>query len=104
MLNPASPKEKYVTLTVAAGDFAIWGDEAICLNGNSVGYVTSGGFGAASECHIALGFVDIDACVRGGQFSVEILGELRDAELHENPIYDAAGTRMRPDAGREICR
>ena len=95
VLNPAPPKEKYVTLTVAAGDFAIWGDEAIFLDGNSVGYVTSGGFGAASECHIALGYVDIDAYVRGGQFSVEILGELRDAELHENPIYDAAGTRMR---------
>ena len=76
VLNPAPPKEKYVTLTVAAGDFAIWGDEAIFLDGNSVGYVTSGGFGAASECHIALGYVDIDAYLRGGQFSVEILGRI----------------------------
>ena len=89
------PREKYVTLTVDAGDCAIWGDEAIFLDGKLVGAVTSGGFGPATESHIALGYVDADAYTAVGRFQVEILGEMRDAELCHQPVYDPAGTRMR---------
>ena len=89
------PKEKRVTLIVDAGNCAIWGDEAIFLDGELVGAVSSGGFGPVSECHIALGYVDVDACTSSGQFSVEILGELRDARLCDEPVYDPSGSRMR---------
>ncbi len=95
VLNSPPPREKFVTLTVDAGDCAVWGDEAIFVDSNPVGYVTSGGFGPKSERHIALGYVDIAAYSIRAQYSVEILGQLRDAQLHLQPIYDPSGSRMR---------
>ncbi len=94
-LNYAPPREKYATFTVDAGDCAIWGDEAIFLDHEPVGYVTSGGFGPAIGKHIALGYINCDAYKPGGQYAVEILGQLRDAELQTTILYDPSGTRMR---------
>ncbi len=95
VMNHAPPRVKRITLMVDAGDCAIWGDEAIFLDGELVGAVSSGGFGPVSECHIALGYIDVEASTGSGQFSVEILGELRPAELCNEPVYDPAGARMR---------
>lgn len=89
------PREKYITLTVDAGDCAIWGDEAIFLDGEAVGYVSSGGFGPASEQHIALGYVNYDAYRPGGKYQVEVLGKLRPADLKTEILYDPSGSRMR---------
>ena len=94
-LNYDSPREKYATFSVDAGNCAIWGDEAIFLDGEAIGYVTSGGFGPACEKHIALGYVNCDAYRPGGQYSVEILGQLRPAELQTEPLYDPSGSKMR---------
>ena len=95
VMNYPPPREKFVTLTVAAGDCAIWGDEAIFLHNEPVGYVTSGGFGPASAQHIALGYINCDAYRPGEQFSVEILGQLRPAVLQTEPLYDPSGSKMR---------
>ena len=94
-LNYAPPREKYATFSVDAGDAAIWGDEAIFLDGEPVGYVSSGGYGPAVEQHIALGYVRCDAYKLGGRYAVEMFGELRDAELQTEPMYDPSGSRMR---------
>ncbi len=94
-LNCAPPREKLATFTVDAGDCAIWGDEAIFLDNEPVGYVTSGGFGPAANQHIALGYVNCDAYRPGGVYAVEILGKLREAELKTEPLYDPTGSRMR---------
>ena len=93
--NYPPPKYKLITLVVDAGNCAIWGDEAIFLDGQLVGAVTSGGFGPYCEQHIALGYIEHEVCTSTGQFSVEILGSLRDAELCEKPVYDPSGIRMR---------
>ncbi len=89
------PRYKLITLVVDAGNCAIWGDEAIFLDGQLVGAVTSGGYGPHCEQHIALGYIEHELQTSTGQFSVEILGELRDAELCEQPVYDPSGIRMR---------
>lgn len=94
-LNAPPAREKFATFTVDAGDCAIWGDEAIFLDGEAVGYVTSGGFGPHCEQHIALGYVNCDAYRPGGQYAVEILGQLRPAELQGAVLYDPSGSRMR---------
>ena len=94
-LNYAPPRENYATFSVDAGDCAIWGDEAIFLDGEAIGYVTSGGFGPAVEQHIALGYVNCDAYQPGGQYAIEILGDLRDAELQTEALYDPTGSKMR---------
>ena len=95
VLRYLTPKEQFITLTVDAGDCAVWGDEAIFLNNEPVGYVTSGGFGPECESHLALGYVDVSAYQAGGQYGVEILGKICDAQLQTEPVYDASGSRMR---------
>ncbi len=88
-------RERPITLTVEAGDCAIWGDEAVFLDGEAVGYVSSGGWGPVVVQHIALGYVRPDAFQPGGNYSVEVLGQLRPATLHSEPLYDPTGARMR---------
>ena len=95
VLAYSAQQEKFATFTVDAGDCAIWGDEAIYLDGEPVGYVSSGGWGPQTEQHIALGYVQTDAYRDGGAYAVEILGSLRPAQLHTKPLYDAAGGRMK---------
>ena len=51
--------------------------------------------GPVSETHITLGYVKTEAFNTGGHFSVEVLGQLRDAELQLEPLYDPDGKRMR---------
>ena len=94
-LNYPPPREKFATFTVDAGECAIWGDEAIFLDGKPVGYVTSGGFGPSVERHIALGYVNCDAYRPNGQYTVEILGQRRDAVLQTDVLYDPSGSKMR---------
>jgi dimethylglycine dehydrogenase len=95
VIDYAPAREKFATFTVDAGDCALWGDEAIFLDGEPAGYVTSGGFGPLSEKHIALGYLSFDAYQSGGQYSMEILGKLYPAELQAEPLYDPAGVKMR---------
>ena len=93
--NYAPPRERPIALTVEAGEDAIWGDEAIFLDGKPAGYVSSGGWGPVVEQHIALGYVTPDAYREGGDYAVEILGRLRKAQLQPQPLYDPQGGRMR---------
>jgi dimethylglycine dehydrogenase len=95
VLDYKPAREKYATFTVDADDGAIWGEEAIFLDGEPVGYVTSGGYGPVTEQHIALGYVQADKFEPNGGYAVEVLGELRPATLQVEPLYDPAGTRMR---------
>ncbi|MGB3177854.1 MAG: glycine cleavage T C-terminal barrel domain-containing protein, partial [Albidovulum sp.] len=95
VLAYGAARERPVTLTVEAGDCAIWGDEAIFLDGAPAGYVSSGGWGPVTGKHIALGYVRPDAFRPGGRYEVEVLGKLCPAEMHERPLYDPTGSRMR---------
>jgi dimethylglycine dehydrogenase len=95
VIDYAPAREKFVTFTVDAGNCALWGDEAIFLDGEPAGYVTSGGYGPLVEKHIALGYVSCNAWLTGGQYSIEILGKLCAAELQQQPLYDPDGVKMR---------
>ncbi|WP_120499125.1 FAD-dependent oxidoreductase [Roseovarius sp. EL26] len=94
-LNYQPARERPITLTVEADADAIWGDEAIFLDGKPVGYVSSGGWGPVTEQHIALGYVTPDAYSEGGAYTVEILGQHRAASLQPKPLFDPSGSRMR---------
>ncbi len=95
VLNSRPPREKMVTLTTQDTQTPIWGDEAIFMDGEPVGYVTSSGFGPQSQCQISLGYIDVDAHSARGKFTVEVLGKFIEAELHDQPLYDPTGSKMR---------
>ena len=88
-------REKYATFTVDAEDNAMWGDEAIFLDGEPVGYVTSGGWGPFVNQHIALGYIKPETFDEKNEFFIEILGKLMPAKLSSKPLYDPLGLKMR---------
>lgn len=83
------------TFILDARDADVIGDEPICLNGEVVGWVTSGGYAHASEASVALGYVQKEHADSEGPWQIELLGELLDAEIRHGPIWDANASRMR---------
>jgi glycine cleavage system aminomethyltransferase T len=88
-------RERIATFTVDAGADAVWGGEAVFLDAEAVGYVTSGGWGPFVGEHFAMGYVLPDAWQPGAAYEVEVLGRRRAAALRPRPVYDPEGTRMR---------
>ena len=89
------PREVRAAFTVDVDDADAWGEEAIFRDGEWVGYVSSGGYGAHVRESIALGYVRPDAVEPGAEYAIEILGEKRPARLHTTALFDPQGSRMR---------
>ncbi|MEM7300815.1 MAG: FAD-dependent oxidoreductase [Pseudomonadota bacterium] len=80
-----------------ATDADCLGDEPIWLDGKVVGWTTSGGYGHFVEQSLATGYLPSEhlSAAREKGVQVEILGELVDAVLQDEPPFDPAGERMR---------
>ena len=96
----SGPARRLVTLIVEpdpADPADVIGDEPIWHDGAVVGWVTSGGYTHHSRLSVALGYVPVGlaALGDGALFEIEIIGRRRPARLHEGPILDPAGLRMR---------
>ena len=89
------PAKKLVTLIVETNDIDVSNDEAILLNGEAIGYVSSGGYAHQTAKSIAMGYVPTIHACGGKLLQVEINGALYDAEVQSQPLYDAGGQRMR---------
>jgi dimethylglycine dehydrogenase len=88
-------RQKLVTLTVDAGDADVIGDEPILLDGEAVGWVTSGGFAHYTGHSVAMGYIRVEHLDESTEYSVEILGEMRRARIQTEPLYDPDAVRMR---------
>ena len=88
------PARKLVTLTIET-DMDVTLDEAIIKDGEAIGYISSGGYAHRVGRSMAMGYVAAEHAAAGSQVEVEILGEMRAAEVHGAPVYDADGGRMR---------
>ena len=91
----AGPKRKLVPLIVDAADADVVAWEPIWLDGEVVGWCTSGGFSHYTGKSLAQGFVPAHRAVDGLEVEIEILGERRKAVVHMAPLFDADGSRMR---------
>ena len=70
-------------------------DEAILKDGIATGYISSGGYAHHVGKSMAMGYVESAYAAPGTKLEVEILGELRSAEVQGTPLYDPDGKRMR---------
>ena len=61
----------------------------------AVGYVCSGGFAHHVGKSVALGYLPTALAANGQGLQVEINGEVFDARLQAEPLYDPTGARMR---------
>ena len=93
------PERRLLTWTVdvpAGRDQSdVMGDEPIWRNGEVVGWVTSGGYAHHSDVSVAMGYVPAELEHETGGWQIEILGDMRDATLQPEPIWDPQAAKMR---------
>ncbi|MCY4285881.1 MAG: FAD-dependent oxidoreductase [Thiotrichales bacterium] len=89
------PARKRVIFRVDANGVDALANEPVLCDGETVGWVTSGGFCHHLDASIALGYVPSALAERTGGFRIEILGEMRDAVIVPEPPFDPDGARMR---------
>ena len=77
------------------GEADVIGDEPVWLNGEVVGWVTSGGYAHHSDVSVAMGYVPAEHAETIDGWQIEILGVMRDATMSTKPIWDPNAERMR---------
>ncbi|MBY6200074.1 FAD-dependent oxidoreductase [Maritalea mobilis] len=80
---------------VDARDADVVAYEPIWLEGEVVGFCTSGGYSHHAQTSVALGFIPRNRVAEGLAVEIEILGDMRPAQLVTTPLFDADGSRMR---------
>ena len=91
-------RSKCVTLLIdGPSDTDPWGKEALVLNGEKVGRLTSGGWSVAFGKQIGMGYVRPGLAEVGQKLQVRMLRELWNAEVVEDSPYDPSNARIRID-------
>jgi dimethylglycine dehydrogenase len=91
----AGPVERFVPLLVEAQDADAAAVSIVYRGEETVGLVTSGGYGYRLRQSIALAYVRTDLAAPGTALEVEILGERRRAVVGAEPLYDPDNLRLR---------
>ena len=91
----SGPKRRLAQFIVDARDADVVAWEPIWLDGDVVGYCTSGGYSHFTGQSVALGFLPEGRAKDGLAVEIEILGERRPARVTTAPLFDADGARMR---------
>lgn len=91
----AGTARRLCAFVVQAEDADVQGYEPIWLEGDVVGFCTSGGFAHHAGVSVALGFLPTKRITDGLDVEIEILGKMRPAKVVTTPLFDADGTRMR---------
>ncbi len=89
------PSRRLCAFEVDAVDADVNAYEPIWLDGDVVGFCTSGGYSHHAQKSIAQGFLPTDRITDGLEVDIEILGKLCKARVITEPLFDADGTRMR---------
>ena len=93
--SATAPSRRLTTMVVDTDDADVSGDEPIMHDGETVGWVTSGGYGHWVGQSIALGYVPTEIPDDTDRLAVEILGDQRPATIRALPLHDPTGARMR---------
>ncbi|HEX9474667.1 MAG TPA: FAD-dependent oxidoreductase [Steroidobacteraceae bacterium] len=91
----SGPRERFVPLIVAAEEADAPAVSIVYQDKQSVGLVTSGGFGYRLNQSIALAYVRTDLATEGTELEVEIIGTRRRAVVGREPLYDPQNLRLR---------
>jgi dimethylglycine dehydrogenase len=91
-------RSKCVTLLIdGPADTDPWGKEALLMNGEKVGRLTSGGYSVAFGKQIGMGYVRPELAVPGTKLKVKMLRQEWDAVVTEDSPHDPANARIRQD-------
>ena len=91
-------RSKCCTLLIdGPADTDPWGKEALLLNGEKIGRLTSGGYSVAFGKQIGMGYVRPDLAEVGTRLKVRMNRELWDAVVVEDSPFDPSNARIRVD-------
>jgi dimethylglycine dehydrogenase len=91
-------RSKCVTVLIdGPADADPWGKEALLLNGEKIGRLTSGGWSVAFGKQIGMGYVRADLAGVGQKLQVRMLRQAWDAVVVEDSPFDPANARIRVD-------
>ena len=91
-------RSKCVTLLIdGPADADPWGREALLLDGQKIGRLTSGGYSVAFGRQIGMGYVRPDLAVVGTKLKLRMFRELWDAVIVEDSPYDPQNAVIRID-------
>jgi sarcosine dehydrogenase len=93
-------QKSLVTFAVEKEDVVLVGRETILRNGQSAGYLTSGGFGYSVGRPIGLGYVRHSAgitedFIMAGNYELVVANEVVKATAHVKPLYDPGNSRVK---------
>ena len=88
-------KRKLCTLTLADDRTIMLGKEPIRANGETIGWVASGGFGYSINKSIAYAYLPMEFSKVGTKLQIEYFGEQVNAEVAPAVLWDAKGERIK---------
>jgi 4-methylaminobutanoate oxidase (formaldehyde-forming) len=99
-INGAALPKRFAGFTVDDPEIVLLGRETILRNGEPVGYLTSGGYGYTVGKGIGYGYVRNpdgvgDDFLTGGDYELVVATERTPARIHLEPLYDAAGEKVK---------
>jgi glycine cleavage system aminomethyltransferase T/glycine/D-amino acid oxidase-like deaminating enzyme len=95
LLEAREPERRLACLVLDDPRSVALGSEPVRMEGEVLGRVTSGGYGYSVERSIAYAYVPAELAEVGRQAEVEIFGAWVPGEIAEEPLWDAAGERIR---------
>ena len=91
----SKPTRTLHAMEVDALDADAVGYEPIWIDGEVVGFCTSGGYSHYAGKSVALGFIPCGTDLDEKEINIEILGRMCSACVISTPLYDADGSMMR---------
>ena len=93
------PERRLVQFRLENPDPLLYHNEPIVMNGEIVGYLTSGAFGHAVGSSIGMGYVNVpllsNEIISAAEFEIEIALERFSAQASLRGWYDPKGLKMR---------
>ncbi|MEM6578072.1 MAG: glycine cleavage T C-terminal barrel domain-containing protein, partial [Pseudomonadota bacterium] len=84
-----------IALSVEADEADVQGYEPVWINGNVEGFCTSGGYSHHTDTSVALALVPRAQVSDHLKAEIEILGDMRPAQIMTEGLFDPEGHRMR---------
>jgi 4-methylaminobutanoate oxidase (formaldehyde-forming) len=95
LLAAPEPTRRLACLVLDDPRSVALGSEPVCVDGEIVGRVTSGGYGYTVERSIAYAYLPASSATPGTRVEAEIFGRWVEGAVADEPLFDPKGERIR---------
>ncbi|MFI5193134.1 MAG: glycine cleavage T C-terminal barrel domain-containing protein, partial [Chitinophagales bacterium] len=90
-----APSKKLVTIILADPKAVVLGNEPVRVDGQVLGRVTSGSYGAHIQSSIAFAYLPVDRAAVGTRTEILVFGNWIAAKVMQGPLYDPKGIKVK---------